>query len=58
MFYYLDNYKTYINFLNITAISPADNDGFYKVKMTDGDFYIVSETEVHQIRMYAASYNR
>ena len=58
MFYYLDNYKTYINFLNITSISPADNEGFFKVKMTDGDLYIVPDIEAYRIRIYAASYNR
>ena len=58
MFYYLENYKTYINFFNITAISPADNDGFWKVKMTDGDFYVVPDTEAYRIRLYADAYNR
>ena len=58
MFYYLGSYKTYINFFNITSISPADNDGFYKVKMSDGDFYIVPEIEVARIRLYADAYNK
>lgn len=55
MFYYLDNYKTHINVLNITAISPADNDGFWKIKMTDGDLYVVPDMECYRLRMYAAS---
>jgi len=58
MFFYLDTYKTYINFLNITSISPADNDGFYKIKMNDGDLYIVSDTEAYRIRLCADMYNR
>ena len=55
MFYYLDSYRTYINLFSITAISPAENDGFYKVKMNDGDFYIVPDMEAYRIRLRAAS---
>ena len=53
MFYYLDSCRTYINLFNITAISPAENDEFWKVKMNDGDFYIVPDMEAYQIRLAA-----